>query len=668
MLSRRSFLVGGLALSAQAASWYPVWAKHKPVAADKPGPHLLTRQDWPPAIAPAQIGITDHGICCFTDEYGRLALVDFRKAAAGKPATVLGELHGFAKKVIAFRVTNSRAYAIVTAEVTPASEPQLALVTLNLANVSRPHVSSQIALDKFADASTLTVDGGIICVGGTSNSGEQMVIIYMESKGGHGGDPISAAAFSASLPVRQLILQDRKLLILESGQDSQLQYVFLREPASPELRKTLPLDGDFTAMARMGDIAVVAGSFEIANQPESQSTNIGLKSIALSPIPHVVSQIPLNPLTAICDVTATKNQFLVLGDADQDTSLVAMTCDKLGVLKRLGNDELTKLKPRMGQSCRIAAKERTAYIATGWAGVQMLTFESGNWNAAYQYTIPRYAASSIAAWRNLVVLAGSDMKLYDISQPDKPALISTTEGVGNTKNIVGAGSFVLCLYKDSLTLRKMQKLDEVVATLKITGTEVCFDPVKQKAYVLQSNNKSSSVAQIQAYSNSLVAENNFELPNAYSHIVANEDYFVVCSLNELALYKNGATVNLIGTRSFDNLAIRDLALTRDYILLTAVDPHSKGSFIILSKSQKDLTLLGSTDLPNDGRALAVSKGMAVVIGQADGRDAAAVVDFTVASAPKAVASLNVVEDASAVTIKDETAIVGGRGLEIFSLT
>src|ERR1700727_2982711 len=104
MLSRRAFLVGGLAVSVEAMLWHPAWAKHKQAGGDKQGPHLLAREDWPPAIAPAQIGVTDHGICCFTDEFGRLALIDFRKADATKPAHVLGELGGFAKKVIEFRV------------------------------------------------------------------------------------------------------------------------------------------------------------------------------------------------------------------------------------------------------------------------------------------------------------------------------------------------------------------------------------------------------------------------------------------------------------------------------------------------------------------------------------------------------------------------------------
>jgi hypothetical protein len=269
----------------------------------------------------------------------------------------------------------------------------------------------------------------------------------------------------------------------------------------------------------------------------------------------------------------------------------------------------------------------------------------------------------------MLVLAGSDMKLYDISQADKPVLVSTTEQVGNTRNIVGAGSFVLCLYKDSLTLRKMEKLNEVLATLKIEGNTVCFDAIKQKAYVLHSSGeKNSKVTKIQAYSNSLVAENSFDLNVAYSRAIANDGYLVVASLNDLGLYKMGEKSETVGTRHFENYAIRDIALTKDYVLVTAVDQRSKGFFLVLSKDQKDLRVLGSTDLPNDGRALAVSKTKAVIVGQSEGKDVAVVIDFSSATAPRTVASMNVVEEAAAVTIKDEKAIVGGRGLEIFSLS
>jgi hypothetical protein len=66
--------------------------------------------------------------------------------------------------------------------------------------------------------------------------------------------------------------------------------------------------------------------------------------------------------------------------------------------------------------------------------------------------------------------------------------------------------------------------------------------------------------------------------------------------------------------------------------------------------------------------VAAAKGKAVVIGQKDGKDSAVVVDYKSESAPKTVATLAGIEEAAAVTISEESAIVGGRGLEILSLS
>jgi hypothetical protein len=666
MLSRRTFLAGGLAVSAQSMFWQPAFAKHKSVAATKQGPHVVARQDWAPAIAPSQIGVTDRGICCFTDEYGRLALIDFKHVTATKPLRVLGQLGGLGKKVIQLKVIGSRAYIAVLTE--NQAQPQLELIIVSLDKPDQPAIVSRLVLDKFSEITSLTADGANICIGGTTGSGNQLVAIYSNPKPGHTSDPAFLSAFEAEAPVVALDLQNRTLVILETKETSQLQVVSLLDPRTPTLRKTVALDGEFISLSRMGDIVVVAGSFEIAAKQGKGGVNVGVKSVALSPVPHVVSQIPLDPLTSVLDTASSRGQFLILGDADQETLLISMSYDKMGVLGRTRELENTKLKPRMGQNCRIAALDRNAYVATGWSGVQVLTMGNLGWSATTDYTIPKLAASSVAFWQNLVVLGGTDLKLYDITAPDKPQLVSTTDLVGNTKTIVGAGSYILCLYKDQLTLRKMQKLNEVVATLKITGSEVSFDAVKQKVYVLQnSSDKKTVVTKVQAYSNSLVSEQKFEFDKAYLQAVASDDFLVMSNLNDVALYKVSGEAELIGTRHFENLAVRDIAVTKDNVLVTAIDQASKGFLLVLSKDQHDLKVLASLNLPNDGRAIAVSKGTAVIIGQADGRDSAVVISLKTPVAPSIVSSMNIIEEAAAVAIKDETAIVGGRGLEILSL-
>ena len=80
-------------------------------------------------------------------------------------------------------------------------------------------------------------------------------------------------------------------------------------------------------------------------------------------------------------------------------------------------------------------------------------------------------------------------------------------------------------------------------------------------------------------------------------------------------------------------------------------------------------MLGSLDLPHDGVALAAEKTRVVTVGRsADGNDVATIVDITQPALPKIVATIAAVEAASAVAIKDKLAIVGGRGIEILSLS
>ena len=714
MLTRRAFLVGGLAVSVESMFLLPSWAKkHKTEAAN--GPHLLSKNDWPPPIAPSQVGVTDRGLCCFTDEFGRLALMDFRPKKNEKhTTTLLGKISGLGKRVIDFRISGSKGYALVSAE-SDAGENQLVLVGISLATT--PQIVSRTVLDKFSEVTSVTSSPMLVCVAGTSTNGEATIAIYSEVRG-KGGEPALLSNFTAAAPVIKLEISGRNLVALAGSQSSSLQCINIADARSPELKKTLPLNGDFTNMALVGDTALLAGLFELETGKKSgNEAYVAVKSVALSPIPHVVSQMQLDPLVSVADMSATKGRFLVLGDTNSDMTLVSMTVDKLGVLSRDRDNVPPRLGSPLGQNCRLALRERTAYVASGWLGLKVVSLTPTGWKTTYDYTVPRYAASSIASWKNFVVLAGSDLRLYDISQTSSPQLVSVTNLPSYSKNVVGAGSYLVCLLKDTLTLRKMQNLKEITATLQITGNELCFDPVQQKVYVLQTSGlneaderpaeaadskgdaktakqlkeseqvkqikqerqkkhakdakgaKETSVVKIQTYSNSFVSEKTYKLPGAFSQASAHDGVILLSNLNNIALFdvtKDEAA--LIGSHHFENLALRHGLVTKDHVLLTAVDQSLNGFFLVLARDDKDMKVLGTIDIPNDARALAAAKGKAVVIGQKDGKDSAVVVDYRSDSAPRVVATVAGVEEAAAVTISEESAIVGGRGLEILSLS
>jgi hypothetical protein len=571
-------------------------------------------------------------------------------------------------------------------------------------------------LDKFNDVTTVAASASLVCVGGVATNGESTVAIYSEVKSGRASEPAYLSNFTTDAPVIKMDVQSKFLVVLAGSTSSVLQVINLNDPRAPELRKTLPLKGDFANMAVTGDTALVAGSFEMENGKKSTGdVMIAVKSVGLSPIPHVVSQMPLDPLMSVTDVASTKGRFLVLGDTERDMTIVSMAVDKMGVLYRERDNDPPRLGARLGQSCRLALRDKTAFVATGWSGLKVVSLTPTGWSTSYEYTVPRYAASSIASWKNSVVLAGSDLRLYDISQPHSPTLVSVTSLPSYSKNIVGAGSFLVCLLKDSLTLRKMATMKDVAATLSITGNELCFDPVQQKVYVLQTSGSTTTdqpgdqiaaanekpgakgkeseqmrqvklerqkklakqvkearetrIVKIQAYSNSLVSETTYKLDGVFTQASAYDGILLMSNLNDISLFDvTKDEPKLLGSHHFENLALRHGVVTKDHVLLTAVDQASKGFFLVLARDGNDMKVLGSTDLPNDARALAASKGRAVIIGQKDGKDSAVVVDYKNDAAPQVVASMPGIEEAAAVTISDESAIMGGRGLEILSLS
>jgi len=658
-LSRRYFLqlflAGTTGLSNLAVLKPALARKAAPIVN---GPHAIARQEWPPAVVADHIGIVDRGLCCLTDDFGRLAVVDLRKPQAG-PVKIICEMSNLGKKVLDFKFLGNRGYAAVVKGSDPA-EPGLTLLTIDFMPVANPTVASQIALDKFSEIACLAVSPDAICVAGVSPSGENLVNIYSGSgKRGRSAEPALISSFTTEAQVVQMDLQDKSLLILEQGQ---LDFVGLTDMRNPVMHKSLKLAGDFKTVSRVKDTAIVAGA--------GDDGAVVVKSVALGATPHVVSTMTLDPITTVLDSSAQPGRFVVLGETARGRAFITLTLDKTRNLTREQVTEMANERTQgFGTKSRILLSNRTAYVASGWSGVSLFSYARDGWSPYYKYSIPRLPASSVATWGDLVVLAGSDLKLYDIAQISHPNLVSSAETANAVKTVVGAGSFVLCLAKDSLTLRKMDKLADTIANCKISGQQMCFDSVVQRAYVLKEQGKKTILTPVKVYSNSLVAEKAQELLGGFSRATARGGLIAVAGLNDVTLYSMSETAELVGGRHFENLAIRDLSMTDDYIIASAVDQKSKGFLLVLSKDKKDLRVIGSIDLPQDAVALAVSKSKVVVVGKNnEGKDIATILDVTMAATPKIIASIPAVEAASAVAIKDQVAIVGGRGIAILSLT
>ncbi|CAN5429170.1 hypothetical protein BH10CYA1_BH10CYA1_59670 [soil metagenome] len=670
MLSRRSFLLGnlaGLVTLAPGLSCTAALAKRAKVEAVKAGPHSVARLDWPPAIVPDRLGITDKGFCCIADEYGRLAIVDLRKPSNPKtPPKVIAELGGLGKKVIDFKVFSGRAYALVLSA-SENSDAQYALVTINLAPITDPSILSTVPLDRFSEATCVAVSLDLICVAGTSTAGEHLIAIYSAGAKGAKMDSTSIATITSEMPATSMDLQDRNLLVLEGGINSQLQYFGLIDPRTPTTRATVKLDGDFKAMARFKDAAIIAGT------TSALSANGGAcvaKSIALEPQLRVVSEIALDPIMNVFDASAQKDRFMIFGESSNDRMLASLLFNKNKNLTKEQFVTLEKQNGGYGSHSSVSLFGKNVYVASGWAGVQMLSQVGTNWAFAYNYAIPRLPASSLAAWGDSVVLAGADLKLYNIQQPSHPALSTVASLTSSVKSVVGAGSYVICLTKDSILLRKMDKLNDTIATVKITGQKLCFDKPQQRAYVLKEGaKKTTTLSKFQVYSNSLSAEKVYEVPGIFSHASASGGSILLGGINDVSLFKLSDKAELIGSRHFENLGVRDVVLLDDFIVISAVDQSSKGFCLILSKDEKDLHVLGSIDLPHDAAALAAINRTAVAVGRSPGgKDLATFIDFRTPTAPKIIASVQTVEAASAVSMKEQVVIVAGRGMDLLTIS
>jgi hypothetical protein len=687
MVSRRSFLFGSLSgLVTVCDLKYPLAAAAKKVQRPQTdaGPHSLSREDWAPAIMPDHVGIIDKGYVCFTDDFGRLAIVDLRKnLGTGDKSSIkiLGELNGIGNKIIDFAFGNQVAYGLVYRE-NDNQEPVLYLVSVSLSPVSDPVITSQSIINRLTEGSSITFGNDMICIAGVSSSGENIASIYGAAKKGSGGEPNYLASLTMQNPVRRVDLQDRQLVILSSanGGNSQIDLVNLSNPTSPNIRSTIPFNGDYRVMARFKDTLLVAGT-------ESGAAGKGgceAKAIFLAGNNQSAASLPIADLTSVVSAasSAKGDQFVLLGDSAGERAVVLLACDKGRSLSKTQVLKLPSAKGEGSTKGSVVMKDNTIYVAAGWSGVTTIAKAKTGLTLGSTYSIPRLSAAGVACWGDLVVLAGAQLQLYSIARPERPSLINWADPDAAIKTLVGAGSFILCLSKEEITLRKMNKLRDTAATVKVQASQLCFDNSQKTAFAIKIMEKTTRVAKIKVYADKLEMDKPFELPGVFNRCQASNGLLLLSGLNEVALYRTagGASTNsapeLIGTHQFDNLAIRDLAMTDTAIVATAIDPNSQGFFIVLAKEAKDLHLLGSINLPSDGLALAASGSKAIAVGRnLEGKDVASIISFANKINPQIQTTMSVIEGVSSVTIKDQLAgetkgqlaVLAGRGLEIVTL-
>jgi len=660
MFSRRHFLFGSVASLAYFDGFSAFAKAAKKASLTLKGPHVLARQSWPPAVSADFVGTCDGGFCVIADQFGRMAVVDLQKAGEdGSAAHVLAELSGLGKRVLDLNVLGKRALVLVSKAGADASDQQFALVVVSLSPITAPSVVATQLLPNFSEVTALTSSLDLACVCGLSTGGENMIATYQVSRGKAPGIS-QTGVLSLDSTFDDIDLQDKTLIGVHAGDSPKLSVISLANPSVPQVRSSLTLSARYTAIGRFKDVALLAGSSEANN-----TVHIALASCRQKP--EIIAESELTGAHSVSDVLGQKDVFLVVGENGEGRALFSVAVTKTDVAQQNvvplgGSRGPGELPPK------VAANPKLAFVGAGWNGVQAIKYSRTNLSVGTTYKIPRLPASGLASWANLIILASADLKLYDISEPVKPSLKKSATLPTAIRAMTGAGSFILCLAKEEVQLRKFDDMDTNIASFKVNGRALCFDPLQQVAYVIRDEKKKAVAQQLKAYSNALLPADSFEIGDAYARAFAYGGKLLVAAVNDLSLYSVNGKLELIGTRHFENFAIRDFTMADNYIFATAVDQKLLGYFLVLSKEKGELKLLGSIDLPHDGVAVAGTKEVVVTVGRSsDGKDLASIINVTYPGAPKITTSLPVIESASSIALKENLAIIGGRGLEIVSL-
>lgn len=658
MISRRGFILSSLGMLLLSNPALALARKPKNPVPELPqgGPRTLARQEWPPAISPEYVGIVEKGYACFADDMGRIAIVDLKRE---DNPLVIGELTGLGRKVLGLAFAPYRAYAVVQVEV--GADTQFQLVTISLSPPTDLSVLSRVVLDNFAEPSCVAVGLDIIAVGGIGLGGESQIALYSAPKR-KGVDPVSAGAIAISqLPLR-MDLQDRTLLALCGADRSDLTFINVANPRVPEKIKSIDLQGSFSAVARYRETVLVAGS--------GADKRSYARLISLRPEPTVAKSVTLPAVTEVLDIAAQKGQFLVLGNQLDRQSVVPLIVGKKNELSTTNAVLLPAGNRGADPRAHIAVRDRDAYVASDWGGVQVLNVKKAGWEFTYSHTIPRLPASAVVVSGNKALLASADLKLYDLSDLRHPILTNSVDTGGTIRSMISLGRTVLCLTRDGVSIREIERPSNVLVTMKCSASSMAYDRSTGKAFLVSAKENGSTIACFRVTEDSIKAEDTRDYPFAVRRIAASGGRLLLAGLNDVALFTPGDPPQLIGKRNMPNLAVRDLALTAEHAVVSAVDANLKGFLLLLSASKEDLAPVGSTDLPVDGAAfvLAANK-LAVVVGRGNkGKDMAALVSLVSPAQPRVVESFDVLDAASAVTLKDQSAIIVGRGIEIITLS
>jgi len=671
MWSRRKFVfstLAGLAFLGDDQSSEAFFDGKQKLSLHGCKPVLLVGEYWSPAIACDFVGALAGDVCCIMDEFGRLIIVDILPAALRSHVfPVLGRLDNVGSKVLDLQVMPQSAIALVwnqsNSRQNKAPEGQFVLSAINLSRVKAPRLVSKINLPDFSEFHALAVRQSLICLAGIDNKGENCLWLYRLKR-----DKLQKlACLMLIAPVENMLLGSNELLLTYDDSANQASLVDLNNLNRPQFVRTVKLGAQDNQIACSGDVFVLA-------HREGSGSVIKIGSMKNFPKPS--SKLHIDALQSIEAMAMNNDNLMVLGNSAEEIAAVPFLIDKN---MNLSQGRIVNLNRRINDqdmTGKLALGKSNAFIGFGWDGVQVISETAGNaWTATASYSVPKLPVASQVAWSNYLVLAGSDLRLYDLKRPAQPELVSVTKLPTTLKEMALAGSYVLCLDQDYLSLRKIDNLPQLVAQMSVCAKKISFDASTKKAYLIQDNGKKdknqhkiTKLLEASVYADKIETSKTFSVVSDAYCSSASDGYVLVGNIDGLAIYKPDQDKELICQRQFQDLAWRDMVLSDGKIFATAVDPDASGFFYAMSFDGSEITVLGVTKIPHDGLALAAREKHALTIGQSpEGSNLLTVIDLSNESSPKVASVQPVLESACSIICTDNLAIVSGRGFEIFKL-
>lgn len=623
---------------------------------------VIANKPWPPAIVPDFIEALKRDKLLIANKYGRVSIVDFKNAGhKDNVPSVIAEIATVGKKLASISTYKTDSFALINRKVNSESTI-VELVKISTRKQNEPSIVSTQTVGQLKEGRLVLASSNLILIAGLSTSNENIILVIDSKKSKSDNSDLNVlSSITTKLPVTQMDCDGKKLIALGTdGNQSLISFISLTSKSAPQLEKNLDLKGNYYLLSRKKNVLVVAGN-DKNGQPEA-------RSVSLRPAPDIVAGTTLNQLEKITAIILLGKEVLVAGTSKEGARLLTLSVDQHGNLLTATEIKREKENKKNSSFNSLVFDGKSLYLSRGWSGIETIKQNKNLWSTSYKYSIPRMGASNMASWGNSAVLVAGDLVKYDLTDPESPRIDARASLNTPIKSMVGAGSYILCLTKDSLLLRKMEKIDENVATQKVEGKGVSFDKEQHRAYVIQPFGKLTRIHPYKVYSDSLDPKPGIDIPGNFTSLKAKDGVLLLSDLNDISLYSVGTEIKKLGHRHFDNYAIRDAWLLDEYIIATAIDQSSKGFLLVLSRKDDGLNILGNTPLPHNGTALSAMGNYVATIGRNDkDRDILTLVDIKNPTQPLEKESLKVIEAASSITMKSKVAIVAGRGIEIFSI-